>query len=237
MSETDGRRVMAVWGPPGCGLRYSMKLLRRTLDPLVRVVEYSADELMTSSPERFTEKLMYGIGLTESTDDSMPKPNPTEALSRWDRTDLAAWVARRLARLAEMTPTAVPVWLVIHTAVEDFSWKDTVRDFVAALAGVHDAGQVAVEQPHLRLVFLALSPAMLPIGNVPRFEDDLTSYTTHEADFEACVRRAYFALDKTMDLGDSKWLRNFARATADDLDPMARRKALSNLMRSLVLTR
>lgn len=240
MRAEGAPRVMAVWGPSGCGLRYSVKLLRRTLESAAsaRVVEYSADNLMTFTPERFAQKLISGINLTGFADDPMPRPNATENLPRWLRLDLPSWIARRLAQFAAQNAAAVPVWLVLNTAVEDFIWADNLSDFVAALAGVHDPGQGLIEQPHLRLLFLSSgSPSLLPIGGVPRFEDDLTRYTTHEADFEQCVRRAYYALDKTMNLGDSAFLRNLARVTILGRDTMTYRKTLSEFIRGLVLTR
>ena len=237
MSKTTGKRVMVVWGPRGSGRTYSVELLRRTLDSEARVVVYSADELTTLSPEQFAAKLVDGIGITNVAEDKMPEPKETEAPARGLRTDLPAWIARWLARLAEKTPTAVPVWLVLNAAVEDFNWKDNIRDLVAALSGVHDPGQQLIEQPHLRLVVLASSPAGLPIGSVPRFEDDLTNYTAHAAEFEACVRRAYFALDKTMGVAESEFLNDLAGATVEDMEAAGHRKALSDLVRRLVLQR
>jgi len=239
--RADGApRVMVVWGPAGCGLKYSVKLLRRTLESAAsaRVVEYSADNLMTFTPERFAQKLMSGINLTGFADDPMPQPNATENLPRFLRIDLPAWIARRLAQFAQQNAAAVPVWLVLNTAVEDFIWAHHLSDFVASLSGVHDPGQVSIEQPHLRLLFLAsTSPALLPVGGVPRFEDDLTTYTAHASDFDQCVRRAYAALDKTMDLGTGTVYRDLADVMVQGVAPMARRKVLSELVRNLILTR
>ena len=230
-------RVMAVWGPPGCGLRYSVKLLRRTLDPSARVVEYSADNLMTFTPERFVQKLISGIGLTGTASDPMPKPNATENLPRWLRLDLPSWIARRLAQFGGQTPSAVPVWLVLNTAVEDFIWADNLGDFVAALAGVHDAGQMSIEQPHLRFVFLASSPATLPLAGVPRFDDDLTSYTTHGTDFVQCLSRAWYAFDKNVVMQPPDAWIALAETMVLGKAPTERRKILSDLVRNLVMTR
>lgn len=238
MRAADAPRVMAVWGPQGCGLRYSVKLLRRTLGASARIVEYTAANLSTFSPETFLQKLVSGIGMTGIADDPMPQQNPTENLPRWLRNDLPSWIARRLEGYAQQNPAGVPVWLVLHIAADDFFWAANLSDFVAALAGAHDPGHAAIDQPHLRFVFLASSPASVPVHNVARLEEDLTHYTTHAADFHECLARAWFTMDRTLDLGPAEPWHDLADVTVETLAPgVSPRKALSDLVRRLVLKR
>jgi hypothetical protein len=234
MRAPKAKRVMAVWGPPGCGLKYSVKLLRRTLGTTARVVEYSADNLSTNTPQKFLRKLASEIGLTGLAANPIPEPNATENLPRWLRIDLPRWVAGRLEEDAQRNPAGGLIWIVLNTAVTDFLWDDQIKELVAALAGAHDPGQVSIDIPQLRFVFLASSPHLLPIGGVPRFDDDLTTYTTYAEEFAECVQRAAYALDREAQL-DGPMLAAMADSVIDGRQLMEYRKAMSNFVRKMAL--
>jgi hypothetical protein len=229
-------RVMAVWGPPGCGLKYSVKLLRRTLGTTARVVEYSADSLSTSTPQKFLRKLASEIGLTGLAANPIPEPNAMENLPRWLRIDLPRWLAGRLDEDAQRNPAGGLLWIVLNTAGTDFLWDDQIKELVAALAGAHDPGQVSIDIPQLRFVFLASSPNTLPIGGVPRFDDDLTTYTTYATEFAECVQRATYALDREAQL-DDLMLAAMADSVVTSKQPTEYRKSMSNFIRTMVLSR
>lgn len=234
MRVSGAPRVIAVWGPSGCGLKYSVKLMRRTLGATARVVEYSADNLSTDSPQKFLRKLASEVGLTGLATNPIPEPNPNENLARWLRIDLPRWLLGRLEDDVMRNPAGGPIWIVLNTAVTDFLWDDSIKDLVAALAGVHDPGQVSIEIPHLRFVFLASSPHLLPLTGVSRFDDDLTTYTTYGAEFAECVQRAAYALDR-----DAQVTPAIAAAMAAGVilgkQPMEYRKAMSVFLRAMTL--
>lgn len=235
MLAPNKRHVVAVWGPPGCGLKYSVKLLRRTLGTTARVVEYSADNLSTDTPQTFLRKLASEVGLSGLAANPIPEPNATENLARWLRIDLPRWLVGRLEDDAKRNPAGGPIWIVLNTAVKDFLWDDNIKELVAAMAGVHDLGQVSIEIPQLRFVFLASSPHVLPITGVPRFDDDLTTYTTYAAEFAECVQRASYALDREAQL-DAAIVAAMADAVVVGKQPPEYRKAMSNFVRMMALS-
>jgi V8-like Glu-specific endopeptidase len=242
-------RVLAVWGPQGSGRRFSVKLLERTLGLDVRIASFSADDLTrkagtdaddssTSAPVRFLSRLASSLRFYLFQETDIPKPEAAADLPRWLNGELPRWLSGKLEGEAQRDPTRYPAWVVLNTAVEDFKWPFLLPELVAALAGAHDQGKVAVPMPHLRFLFLALKPDSLPsLPGVQRVDEDLTAYTTYAKDFVNCLDGALYAVDRHSNIGDTEnWLAA-AEVLAGPLDPTERRRVLSDMVRRLVLLR
>jgi hypothetical protein len=115
--------------------------------------------------------------------------------------DLPAWLADRFAD-DQKDPTRLvryPAWVVINTvtpADERLLWADQLKDFVAALAGVRDAGQSAVDITQLRWLFLARRGDALPIPGGALHDEDLSKYESWENDFVDCLGMAWLTVEK-----------------------------------------
>jgi len=234
----DPARVMTVWGPPGSGLRYTVKLLRRILGPSGRVAEFPADDLMTYTPDRFLTKLAKALQMRDFSANEIPKSKPTETLSRWARDDLPPWLAGRLRKEAEFDPGRYPAWLILHTAVDNFSWATNLDDLVASISGVHDQGQQPIEMPHLRILFLCstLDP-LPPLPGVARIDEDLSAGHAYASEFAECLARGLYAIDKEAPLGDHALWQIEAEEWTENLETTKRRKFLSEKVRRLILRR
>jgi hypothetical protein len=231
-------RVMAVWGPTGAGLKFSMDLLRRTLGLDVRVATFGAEVLSTATPQSFLSALATSLGFRLFQPSEIPEANASADLPRWLDGDLPRWLATRLEAEANRDSSRYPAWVVLHTAVENFQWPYLMPELLAALAGAHDPGKDPVPMPHLRFLFLAAKADALPsMPGVERVNEDLTSYTTHAQDFVDCLDRALYAIDKHSDIGDpANWLM-VAEDWVGELEATRRRKFLSDKVRRFVLQR
>ena len=242
-------RVLAVWGPPGSGRRYSVDLLRRTLGIGVRIASFSADDLAkkagtggddpsTAAVLKFLSTLASSLGFYLFQETDIPRPDATADLPRWLNGELPRWLSAKLESEARRDPTRYPAWVVLNTAVEDFQWTFPLPELVAALAGAHDQGKIAVPMPHLRFLFLALKPDTLPsLPGVQRIDEDLATYATYAQDFVDCLDRALYAVDRHSNIGDPEnWL-GLAKVLAGQLDHTKRRPMLSGLVREVVLER
>ena len=231
-------RVIVVWGPEGCGLRYTSKLLRRLVGREVRIGEFSGDSFPLLEPNGFVMEVARQLALPTRLDVPIPSRTETEAPSRWLRRDLPLWLAARLEEGAKDEPHRFPAWLVVHTAVANFRWPDELEQVVAAIAGARDRGQPGIDMPHLRVLFLGSNPNSLPsMAGVDRLEDDLSSYTTYRQDFADCLSRALYSVDRESDIGDVANWENAASEWIEDLPEMKWRKRLSRAVRNIVMKR
>jgi S1-C subfamily serine protease len=239
VTGTSAERLLVVSGPPGSGRRFSIDLLRRTLGAQTPVVEFSPKDLSKLLPRQLVQALageLNILGLAGKP--PIPEPQSTEAIPRWLRGDLPRWLRDRLEEDKARNPARYPVWVVINTAMpegERLFWAENLKDFFAALVGVRDPGQEAVEHPHLRFLLLGSTSDALPVSGVPRFEEDLASADTYPQDFVTCLRRAWRSLDKTSDLGDDEpWRKAARREVARDADKSPVRKLLADFVRELL---
>ncbi|HEX8412205.1 MAG TPA: serine protease [Thermoanaerobaculia bacterium] len=231
-------KVMAVWGPEGCGLRYTTKLLRRLVGRETRVAEFSADKLQQYEADAFVSEVARLLVLPGRLDNPIPAKTETEAVSRWLRTDLPRWLAVRLEEGATDEPHRFPAWLVLHTAVADFRWPDELEQVVAAIAGARDRGQPGIDMPHLRVLVLGSNVDSVPsLAGVDCIEDDLTTYTTYKQEFADCLSRALFSIDRQSDIGDLANWEIAAEEFIEDLPASKWRKKLSRHVRNIVLKR
>ena len=203
MRAPEGGRVMVVTGPEGSGVRFSIRLLRRTLGAQIPVVVFKPGDLQRLSPKDFLRVLVDELGLLNVA--QIPEPKPTEQLSRWLRMDLPVWLAERLAEDQKdpRRKLRYPAWVVINTVTADderLLWADQLKDFVAALAGVRDAGQSGTDIPHLRWLFLARRPDALPIPGGALQDEDLSRYESWETDFSECLAMAWLTVEKDAEL-------------------------------------
>ena len=102
IAASKNERALVVLGPPGSGVRYSAKLLRRVLGPQVRTVEFNASELQSQRPNQFLQALLFKLGVVPPVD-TAPPPKETENMSTWMRLDLPKWLVSRLTE-SEATP-------------------------------------------------------------------------------------------------------------------------------------
>ncbi len=237
-SKTD--RALVVTGPPGSGVRFSAKVLRRTLGPQVPVAEFNASELQTKKPTEFLQSLLFKLGVVAR--DLVPPPRETENLARWLRLDLPSWLLGRLQQSDDGLPDGVqapartPVWVVINTVVSasagTFLWADNLKDFLAVLAGVKDAGQSSVDLPQLRWLFLGTTADILPVRSGKLQDEDLGNYLRYEEDFVECLQRAWLTIVKRPIL-DRAVMLEVVNLVKDR--PLPLRKELANAARRVVL--
>jgi hypothetical protein len=214
MLAQDAERVLVVTGPPGSGRQYSIDLLRRTLGIHVPVVVFSPKDLQTLAPKDFLRALVEGLGLVGLAKYPIPDAPKTEGMLQWLRLDLPKWLASRLSEDAERDAAKYPAWVVINASVpldERLLWAEILKDFVAALVGVHDPGQTAIDVPQLRWLFLALDAASLPVSGVRKLEDDLSNYNSQEADFAECLQLAWRSVYKDAQDQDLQLMKSVAR--------------------------
>ena len=239
MTAPAGERVMVVTGPPGNGVQFSIKLLRRTLGVQVPVAEFNR-ELGRLTPAEFARTLIREIGITGRTGGPLPpQPLDTENLSRWVRKDLPRWLADQLAKDAQQHPLRYPAWVVVNTVLPEAEprllWAENLADCIAALAGVHDSGQQVTDLPHLRWLFLGSGVEALPVTAGRALDEDLTVDTTAAVEYAECIRLVWQTLDKKVSTGDLEpWERTGRALLAMSTGPT--RKALATLVRNMVLS-
>lgn len=231
MCAPDGSRVLVVTGPPASGLRYSVKLLRRTLGTHVPVIVLSPRDLQNLPPEQFirvlVEELGVGVGVT-----AIPEQQSNENVPRWIRNDLPRWLLDRLSDAEQRDRARFPAWVVINAVVPEdqrLLWAQNLRDLVASLVGAHDPGQAGIDLPQLRWMFLSASAEALPLSGVSKLDEDLSNYVAYEEDFAECLQTAWLAIDKQAGALDTAIFRGMARVIKD-LNPagVPLRKALAN---------
>jgi hypothetical protein len=237
MTAANGERVLAVTGPVGSGRHFSIELLQRTLGLQAPVFVVSPTVLQTLDPRRFLRHLVEELGVLGTAGKPIPELPSTENVPGWLRLELPRWLFDRLSEHEQQDRTRYPAWVVINTVMppgQPLLWADYLKDFVAALVGVRDPGQAAVDIPQLRWMFLASSTNTLPIGGVAKLEDDLSNYTSYEEDFAECMKLAWFSIDKEASLED-ELLRRMARAFTDkNTGNRPLREMLADWVRNLI---
>lgn len=229
-------RALVVTGPPGSGLQYSLKLLRRTLGTHVPAVVFGPGDLQSLKPEDFLRVLVGDLGIVIPSDDPMPPVPPTENVPRWLRLDLPRWLFKRLSDDELRSKTKYPAWVVVDMVPPPdrrLLWANNLQELVAALVGVHDEGQPRVDVPQLRWLFLTPNAGAVPLTGVKHFVEDLSGYNTHEADFVECLQQVWRTIDRQTPVNDV-----IAATLADSIKTLveqapaagrpALRKALSN---------
>ena len=221
-------RVLSVTGPAGSGKKFSVDLLRRIIGPQIPVVMFAERELQYCSPRLFTQVLVQELGLSSL---MMPEQLSTEAFPRWLRLDLPQWLQGRLAENQQGNATTYPRWVVINTVTPDnrrLLWAEHLRDYLVALLGVNERGQPGIPLPHLRWLFLSETTDTLLLGNVLRYDDDLSDFSRETEEFAECLKLACQTLDKTvLDEATSKFV---AKAVLDSSVAAPRRQVLANLV-------
>ncbi|HET6890545.1 MAG TPA: serine protease [Pyrinomonadaceae bacterium] len=202
MSMPNAERALVVTGTPPAGLKFSIKLLSRILGTQVPVVAFSPAELEKSIVDGFLRKLISELNIGSRSGRKMPEPRPTEGESRWVR-DVAQWLLESLLKDQELNPTKYPAWLVMNTVVandQTLLWADHLKDLIAALLGVRDRGQSAIDVPQLRWLFLATPGTILPLGGVSRRDENLDNSSDYAREFAECYAQAYRSIDKDASL-------------------------------------
>jgi len=241
MMAPEGARLLVVTGGTGSGRGFSVKLLRRTLGTQTPVVEFSPRDVQTLGPKDFLRFLVDGLGIVGTSATPMPEPPATESVARWLRLDLPRWLADRLADDQQRNPSRYPAWVVVNAAVpegERVLWAEYLKDFVAALVGVADPGQKALDLPQLRWLFLGNSSDAFPVSGAARFDEDLATYpeSAFSGDFAHCMQVAWRSTEKRAPLLDEDFLKTMA-VTLTATDPTGRplREVLAAVVREMVL--
>jgi hypothetical protein len=238
MQAPSGPRSLVVWGPPGCGLEYSTKLLKRAVGDLTPIVVFKPRHLASFTPDHFLRILVNDLGLSGLASRPLPEPNPAEDFPRWIRA-LAKWLRGVLDENARRKQKRFPAWVVLDTVVpsdERFLWKEPLRELIASLAGAREEGQPRIEIPQLRLLFLTSSPQSVPTGGAECREDDLSKATSAHSEFMECLRRAWKSVDAHEDPAQDEVLACLARIATQNKE-QSERKALSNAVREIILMR
>lgn len=233
MSTSPKPRVMVVWGPAGSGVRYSMRLLERILGAQTPIVPFSQKDLSTKTPRDFVRSLLGALGISGV---DVPTQKPTEDVPRFLR-ELTRWLAARLAEDEQKKRIRYPAWIVLNTVMppgERFEWAESLNDFIAALAGVHDIDQEEVEVQQLRLLFLTSNPASLPLTGIQRKDEDLAQDTNYIDGFIECLRRALHAIDKEKDFGGVPFFEGQASKELQSNPASPPRQVLSELARDYI---
>jgi hypothetical protein len=200
MQAPGGPRVMIVTGPPNSGVQFSIKILRRTLGSETPVVIFGAPELSTLGPKEFLRALVQGLGVLGLAGHPIPDAPSTESLSRWLSGDLPRWLLGRLAAHAERDAARFPAWVVVNTVVpqnQRLLWAEGLVDCIAGLVGVNvEPGQISVELPYLRWLFLGAVPDGLPLSGVDRHAETLGAAAGLKQDVQDCLDLAWRSLGK-----------------------------------------
>ena len=235
--ESGKPRVLVVTGPMGSGVRFSGRLLRRTLGAHVPVVQFSPRELQSLSPQQFLRALIDEVGIRGNT--PMPPQNPNETIQKWLRLDLPQWLFKLFDEDKRPERRPYPVWIIINAVVgagERLLWAENLKDFVATLSGAHDPGQIAIDLPQLRWLYLAENPETLPLSGVEHRRDDLANDQAYESDFADCFQSAWHAIiDKEAPEHDRKFLAVVARHSMAQAGTEPVRKFLANSLREMLL--
>jgi len=230
-------KVLIVTGPAGSGVKFSARLLRRTLGSQVSAVEFLPRDLQSLSPDQFLRALIDEVGVRGTT--PMPAQNPNETIQKWLRVDLPQWLSKVLEEDKRPERRPYPLWVIINAAVapgERILWAQNLKDFVATLAGAHDPGQVAIDLPQLRWLYLGANLETLPLSGVEYLSDDLAAGQDYDSDFADCFQSAWHAIiDKEAPEHDRKVLKVFASVFIGQAGTVPVRKVLANAIRSMLL--
>lgn len=236
MSAPEAERALVVTGPPASGLQYSLKLLDRTLGTHVPHVVFGPGDLQSLKPEDFLRVLLGELGIIVPADSPPPPVPSTENVPRWLRLDLPRWLAAHLSGDERRSRTKYPAWVVVDMVPppdKRLLWAANLQEMVAALVGVHDEGQPWVEVPQLRWLFLTPNAGGVPLTGVRHFVEDLSGYSTHEADFVECLQQVWRTIDKEAPVNDviAASFADTIKTMVDGAPPAGRpalRKALAN---------
>lgn len=242
MQQPDSFKVLVVRGDPGCGRKYSVDLLRRTLGVGVPVAVFSPSDLEGLEPMAFLKALGTELSFSKDNIPDPPEALTTENLSRWIQKDLPKWLLERLESDQKNHSSKYPAWVVINTikaSNDRLLWANNLEDCIAALVGAHDPGTIGVEIPQLRWLFLASMTEVLPTGGVPQNEDDLTKQTDYTTEFAACFQLAYRALmnEEPMRFDELQFtaeLKMEAEALKPQKEQLPNRKLLSTLVVQMI---
>lgn len=236
MIAADGPRALVVTGPPGSGVRYSIKLLRRVLGAQAPVIVFTPTDISRLKPEQFLDALVEELGILGVSQYPKPQLRGTENVSRWLRLDLPAWLLARITDDATTSAAKYPAWIVINAVAdgERLLWANHLKDFVAALCGVRDAGQASIDVPQLRWLFLGSTAEPLPVRGESERDEDLGRYDSFAVDFAEAMQAAWFAIDQKP-AGDPKFLKTLATSIRSGATGVPLRKALANFVREIVV--
>jgi hypothetical protein len=230
-------RVLVVTGPMGSGVKFSSRLLRRTLGVHVPVIEFMPRDLQNLSPDQFLRALIDEVGIRGTT--QMQQQNPNETVQKWLRVDLPQWLSKVLEEDNRPERRAYPMWVIINTAVapgERLLWAENLKDFVATLAGAHDPGQVAIDLPQLRWLYLGAKLETLPLSGVEYLHDDLAVDQDYDSDFADCFQSAWSAIiDKEAPEHDRKVLKVVATVFIGQAETVPVRQVLAKALRLMLL--
>jgi hypothetical protein len=239
MLAEGGSRVMVVSGPHGSGVRFSIKLLRRTLGAQVPVVVFPPEDLQRLSPEQFLRVIVSELGILGTVDHPIPPAPATEQVSRWLRLDLPAWLSDRLAVEQARNKARYPAWIVINTVMapeQRLLWANHLQDFIAALVGVRDPGQPGVDITQLRWLFLTTTAGTLPVPPDALHDEDLSNVTGIPDEFFDCLNLAWGSVEREPPM-TRLVARGLAQLMKDQLGNkgVPERKLLAGLVRELLL--
>lgn len=227
-------RILAVVGPPGSGVQFSIRLLRRTLGTSERVAVFSSKDLQSLTPENFVRALLDELGIPTPAGLPVPKPRATENISRWLQLDLPEWLSKALQGWNRS-----PMWVVINTVVgagERLLWAEDLKELVASLAGARDPGQPYFDLPQFRWLFLGQRLASLPLTGLPHFLEDLSTQIDYQAEYAECMNMAW---SSTTETGQAPIDESFLRVLASEViarepDSVAVRKILATNVSSML---
>ena len=235
--KTGKPRVMVVTGPRGSGVKFSARLLRRTLGIQIPVIEFKPRDLENLSPAQFLRALIDEVGIRGT--EPLPPQNPNETIQKWLRVDLPQWLSKTLEEEKRPELRHYPLWIIINAVAgsdERLLWAENLKDFVATLSGAHDPGQVAIDLPQLRWLYLGASLETLPLAGVGYLSEDLAADQDYDSDFADCVQSAWHAIiDKQAPEHDRKLLEVVANAFIGQAGAAPVRKVLANAIRSMLL--
>jgi trypsin-like peptidase len=234
LSDT-GPRVLVVTGPEGSGVRFSTALLKRNVGAQKPVVEFSSIELSQHEPKAFLRALIASLGFLGVP--SIPEPRGTEDIPRWLRTELSDWLQSAMGKEGQRASERFPAWVVINAVVppgQKLIWADNLRECIAALIGLRDAGQAPFDIPQLRWLFLARTPDVLPLGNIDRKDEDLAKESDLTLAYARCLIQAWRTLDRQAH-NDSGMLEAVGQTELDKQPNAPQRQVLAAHIKSLLL--
>jgi hypothetical protein len=115
-------------------------------------------------------------------------------------------------------------------------WAENLKDFVATLAGAHDPGQVAIDLPQLRWLYLAANLETLPLSGIEHRKDDLAADEEYDEDFADCLESAWLAIiEKQAPEQDKRKIMSFARLIRENAGTEPIRRFLALNLRKILL--
>lgn len=238
VQDSGKPRAMVVTGSPGTGVRYSIRLLRRTLGPQVPIIVFSPKDLQRLAPVEFLRSCLKELDIISTAE--APQPSAVENLSRWLRVDLPLWFANQLQASTEAARYKFPIWIVINAVTkgndERLPWADGLRDLLASLGGAHDEGQPAIDVPQIRWLYLARRLEVLPVAGIERLSE-VTTDARYDSDFAECMQLAWFAIDKGAGEIPTEMTETMAHLAVEGARRTPVRQVLANLVRDCILKR